>query len=196
MSIKNTAENYGTIAKWLHWATAALFLGAYGSYYYSHWFTEPRTPESFSALQIHLSVGVTIAVVVFLRIVWRVSNKVPDNEPGSSLAHLAAHLGHYALYAVMIIMPITGYMGTGADINYFFLFEIPKFESTYLFDAVVNNGLDMTFKEFEKPMDFIHKDLLGAWVLWLLILGHVLAALYHHFGLKDRTLKKMTTGKQ
>ncbi|MCT8986339.1 cytochrome b [Shewanella phaeophyticola] len=170
MSIKNTADNYGTIAKWLHVATAALFLGAYGSFYYSHWFTEPKTPESFSALQIHLSIGATIAVVVFLRILWRLTNPVPNNEPGSALAHLAAHVGHYALYAVMIIMPITGYMGTGGDINYFFLFDIPKFESTYLFDLLVNNGLGLTFKEFEKPMDFIHKDLLGAWVLWLLIL--------------------------
>lgn len=195
MSIKNTAENYGTIAKWLHWSTAALFLGAYASVYYSHWFLEPKTPASFNAFQIHLSIGATIAVVVVLRILWRMANREPNQEPGSALEHLAAHAGHYALYAVMIIMPITGYMGTGGNINYFFMFEIPKFESTQLYEILVSNGLGMTFKEFEKPMDFIHKDVLGAWVVWLLIVGHVLAALYHHYGKKDRTLYKMTTGK-
>lgn len=195
MRIKNTAENYGTIAKCLHWTTAALFLGSYVSVYYSHWFLEPRTPESFNAFQIHLSIGVTIAVVAILRIFWRLSTPVPNQEPGSKLEHVAAHAGHYALYAIMIIMPITGYMGTGGNINYFFIFEIPKFESTQLFQSIVTNGLGMTFEEFEKPMDFLHKDVLGPWIVWLLILGHVSAALYHHFGKKDRTLRKMTTGK-
>ena len=75
------------------------------------------------------------------------------------------------------------------------MFELPKFESTMLYQPLVENGLGMTFSDFEKPMDFIHKDLLGAWIVWLLILGHVLAALYHHFVKNDRTLKKMTTGK-
>ena len=47
----------------------------------------------------------------------------------------------------------------------------------------------------QRAIDFIHKDILGAWVVWLLILGHVLAALYHHFIRGDRTLRKMTSGK-
>jgi len=195
VSINNTAENYGTIAKWLHWLTAALFLGAYVSFYYLHWFTEARTPESLSVLQIHTSIGVTIAVVVALRILWRMTNRVPDQEPGSKLEHMAAHAGHYALYAVMIIMPITGYLGTGGNIDFFFLFEIPKFESTHVFQLLVSDGLGLTFEEFEKPMDFLHKDVLGPWIVWMLIAGHVLAALYHHFGKKDRTLYKMTSGK-
>jgi len=72
------------------------------------------------------------------------------------------------------------------------MFDIPKFENTALFTSLVSNGIGVTFEEFEKPMDFVHKDLLGAWVAWLLILGHVLAALYHQFIKKDRTLYKMT----
>ena len=45
---------------------------------------------------------------------------------------------------------------------------------------------------FENPIDFIHKEVLGAWLVWMLIAGHIMAALYHHFVRKDRTLKKMT----
>lgn len=193
--LKNTIDNYGSIAKWLHWITAALFLCSYISVYYRHWFTEGKTPENWIALQLHLSVGVTIAVIVVLRIIWRLSNRPPDLEPGSKLEHLAAHLGHYALYLVMIIMPITGYIGTGVDTEFFFVFDIPKFESTALFESLVSNGLGLTFKEFEKPIDFIHKDILGAWLVWLLILGHAAAAMYHHFVKKDGTLKKITIGK-
>lgn len=196
MSFKNTNDNYGSIAKWLHWGTAVLFLGSYISVYYRHWFTEEKTPENWTALQLHLSIGVTIAVVVALRIAWRISNRVPDLEPGTKLEHLAAHSGHYALYAIMIIMPITGYVGTGVNTEYFFIFDIPKFEDTQLFVYSVSNGLGITFKEFEEPVDFIHKEILGAWLVWLLILGHVSAALYHHFVKNDRTLHKMTINKQ
>lgn len=195
MNLKNTADNYGAIAKWLHWGTAILFLGSYMSVYYRHWFTDKDTPENWIALQLHLSIGITIAVVVALRIIWRLSNRVPEPEPGTRLEHMAAHVGHMALYAVMVVMPVTGYIGTGVDTEYFFLFDIPKFEDTGLFAVLVSDGLGMTFKEFEKPVDFIHKDIMGAWVVWLLILGHVSAALYHQFVKQDRTLYKMTIDK-
>ncbi len=76
------------------------------------------------------------------------------------------------------------------------MFDIPKFEDTQLFTSLVSNRMGITFKEFEEPIDFIHKEVLGAWVVWLLILGHVLAALYHQFYKKDRTLYKMTNNKK
>ena len=53
----------------------------------------------------------------------------------------------------------------------------------------------MSFKDFEEPIDFIHKQVMGEWLVWLLILGHALAALYHHFAQGDRTLRKMTNGR-
>ena len=193
MSLKNTADNYGSIAKWLHWLTALLFLGSYVSVYYRHWFTEDKTPENWTALQLHLSIGVTVGIIVILRIIWKFMNRSPDPVAGSKLEHLAAKSGHLALYAVMIIMPITGYIGTGVNTEYFFLFDITSFKDTEFF--LSNFGNTMTFKEFEKPIDRIHKQIMGEWFVWLLILGHVLAALYHQFIKKDRTLAKMTTGK-
>lgn len=192
MTIKNTSQDYGTVAKWFHWLTALLFLLAYCAVYYRQWFTEDKTPENWTALQLHLSIGVTIAVIVVLRIIWRSMNQNPDPAPGSRLEHLAAHIGHYLLYAVMIVMPITGYIGTGVNTEFFFLFDIPKFESTALFQSLVSDGLGITFKEFEKPIDFFHKDIMGKWLVWILILGHASAAMYHHFVKKDRTLAKMT----
>ncbi|MEM1155449.1 MAG: cytochrome b [Pseudomonadota bacterium] len=191
--LRNSDVTYGTIAKWLHWSTALLFLGAYASVYYRQYLTDTDTPGNWNALQLHLSFGVTVAVVVVLRIIWRLMNRPPSLEPGTRLEHLAAHAGHYALYAVMIIMPLTGYLGTGAATDYFFLFEIPKFEDTQLFTLLVSDGLGLTFEEFEAPIDTIHKSIMGEWAVWLLILGHALAALYHHLGKRDDTLRKMTT---
>lgn len=194
MQLKNSPQNYGLIAKTFHWLTALLILGAYMSVYYRHWFTEAKTPENWTALQLHLSFGVSVGIIILLRVIYRLMSEQPEHEPGAKLEHLAAKLGHFALYVVLIIMPITGFVGTGVATDFFFMFEITKFSDTWLFQALVADGLELTFKEFEAPMDFIHKEILGAWLLWMLVAGHVAAALYHHFVKKDRTLVKMTKG--
>ncbi len=194
MALKNTKNSYGTIAKWIHWVIAVLFLCSYCAVYYRHWFTEEKTPENWLALQLHLSFGITIAALVALRIIWRNLNQTPIQEPGTKRAHLAAQLGHYALYAVMILMPLTGYIGTGVNTEFFNLFDLPKFEATSLYQMLVTDWMELSFEEFEEPIDFVHKKIMGKWFVWILILGHVMAAIYHHMVKKDRTLIKMTTG--
>jgi len=193
--LKNSALNYGTVARTLHWLTAALFLVAYIAVYYRQWFTVPKTSQNWTALQLHLSVGISIAVLVVLRIIWNRMNIQPHPEPGTRLAQLGAKAGHLALYVILIAMPVTGYLGTGVATDWFFLFEVPKFSDTWLFEALVQGGLGMSFEEFEVPVDFIHKQG-GATIVWILILGHAGAALYHHYVLQDRTLVKMTTGRE
>ena len=170
-----------------------MFLISYCTVYFRQWFTDDETPENWVALQLHLSVGLTVAVLVLLRIIWRITNSLPESEPGPRWAHRAAHIGHWLLYAVMILMPLTGYIGTGVNTEYFLMFDIPKFESTALFNAVVTEGLGMSFDAFEQPIDNFHKEIMGEYVLLMLIFGHVAAALYHHFIARDRTLIKMTT---
>lgn len=195
MNWKNTKNNYGFIAKSLHWFMAFLFLAAYASVYYRQWFSEEHTPENWTALQLHLSFGVSIGVFVILRIIWRIMNVQPNEEPGTRLEHKLARFGHFLLYVIMIIAPLTGYLGTGVNTEYFFAIDIPKFSETWLFTEVIQPFSGLDFITFEKPIDFIHKKILGEWLIWMLILGHVMAALYHHFVKKDRTLKKMTTDK-
>jgi len=195
MPLLNTQHSYGAIAKALHWSMAFLFLMSYCTVYFRHWFTEDKTSENWIALQLHLSVGVTIGALVGLRILWRLMNSQPAPEPGSAWMHRAAHMGHYLLYLAMILMPLTGYIGTGVNTEYFLLLDIPKFESTQLFETVVENGLGMSFEAFEKPVDNFHKEVIGEYVLLALIAGHIVAALFHHVILKDRTIKKMTCDK-
>jgi cytochrome b561 len=190
MGFKNTETDYGTVAKVFHWLTALLFLGSYVSVYYRHWFTAEKTPENWIALQTHLSIGITIAVLVVLRIIWKLSTPSPQPLPASKLQHTAIKLGHIALYAVLIIMPITGYLGTGVDTEYFSMFNITGFINTPFF-----NGDRDAFKVFEQPFDLIHKDILGEGLLLFLIGGHIAAALYHHFVKRDRTLIRMTSSK-
>ncbi len=82
MNYKNTDQDYSRFARWLHWGTALLFLLAYCAVYYRHWFTEKQTPENMVALHIHLSAGISVGVIVILRIIWRNLNVQPELEPG------------------------------------------------------------------------------------------------------------------
>ncbi|MGB5297424.1 MAG: cytochrome b [Thiogranum sp.] len=191
MTLRNTMMDYGSVAKLLHWFTALLFLAAYCAVYYRHWFTVEKTPPNIAALQLHLSFGISIAVFVLLRVVWRLSNSVPSEPAGTPLEHFAAKAGHLLLYFFMITMPITGYIGTGIATQYFYMFDIPKFEDTVLFQWMVVDTFGMTFKEFENPVDFFHKDIGGALLVWLLILVHICAAFFHHFHKKDEVLIRM-----
>ncbi|GAA0371654.1 cytochrome b [Bowmanella denitrificans] len=190
MALTNSDKDYGRIAKWLHWGTALLFLASYCAVYYRQWFTERQTPENWTALQLHLSVGVTIGVLLVLRLIWRLTNTQPRICPGPAWQVKAAHWGHWLLYAMIFIMVFTGYTGTGANTEFFFLFDIPKFEDTSMMPALMSL-LGVEYAAYEDVMDLIHKDIGGAWLVWMLILGHASAALYHHLVVKDRTLKKM-----
>lgn len=195
MSFRNSRYKYGSVAKALHWVIATLFLVSYCAVYYRHWFTVEvdefslwvGTPN-YTALQIHLTSGISIFAFALLRIAWRVSNPSPELPPGRAWEHFSAHVAHYALYFIMIFMPITGYLGTGADTAYF---NITQFRETAAYDLLVTRILGLDWDAFEKPVDFIHKDIGGALLVWMLILIHAGAALYHHFVKRDDVLLRM-----
>lgn len=190
MALKNTEYTYGTIAKWLHWIVAILFLSAYSAVYYRHWFTVKDTPANWNALQLHLSFGITIGAFVLLRVIWKLMNEKPKPLSDKPLEVSMAKWGHGLLYFFMILMPITGYLGTGVSTDLFFLTEVPMFKDSMVFQSLVVDGMGLTWETFEKPMDFFHKRS-GEYLVWVLILVHISAALYHHFVKKDGTLKRM-----
>ena len=194
--LRNTKQRYGLIAIWLHWFVAIGFLGTYTAVYYRHWFSTGKfNPAEMNsntiALYLHLSFGITVAAFVVLRIIWKSMNKTPaDVTTNNQLENFAARSMHWILYAVMIVMPLTGYLGTKLNTNYFFLFEIPKFNDLPIFNLIVEQWLGTDWKSFESVMDAIHKNG-GAYVVWGLIAIHAGAALYHHYIRKDEVLKRM-----
>ncbi len=192
MPLKNTAETYGTIAKTLHWVSAGLFLISYGSIYYREWLAETDL-ENWAAIQLHFSVGFTVLVVSLLRIIWRLLNRQPELEFTFSFQRFAIRIGHYLLYVILIIMPISGYLSIAdylasgrGSVSYFLMFEMTSLKDIQLFESI-----GLTLKQLEDPADSVH-SFLGSWIVWLLVVGHISAALYHHFISEDRTLSKMT----
>lgn len=190
LPFKNTENTYGIIAIALHWIVAVAFILNYAIIYYREWFVEEGSESIRTLVSYHTAIGVSVVVFVLLRIIWRLMNKQPNEVPGSKMEHFAAHAAHIMLYAVMIILPLSGYLGTGGPSQLFFFIEIPRFADTQLFKTVVEGWMSLSWEQFEAPMDFIHKQG-GAYVVWVLIALHAGAALFHHFIRRDAVMKRM-----
>ena len=189
--IENSRDRYGMVAQALHWMVALLFAGAFVTVYFRHWFTIAGTGLNLAALQIHLSIGLSVLVFAGLRLWWRQrSRTMPDGLPGSRLEHAAARGAHVALYGLMLAMPVTGYIGTGVDTEFFGLATVPRFAATPLFDVAVTQGMGLTFEEFERPVDWLHKTVGEVLVLALVGL-HVAAALFHQYVRRDGVMRRM-----
>ena len=190
MPFKNTEYTYGVIAIALHWIVAWAFILNYAIAYYLEWFVEGKTEQFRTILSYHYSIGVSVLIFVVLRIIWRLMNQQPNEVPSSRLEHLVARAAHIMLYAVMILFPLSGYLGTGGSSQLFFMIDIPRFADTEVYATVVEGWMGLDWEQFEAPMDFVHKQG-GAYVVWVLIAAHAGAALFHHFIRKDIVLKRM-----
>lgn len=184
--------SYTSLAKWLHWLIALCFLGAYCSIYYREWLTDVLAYDRI-AIQLHYSFGITVAALVIVRIAWRWFHAPPEPVADTALHRRAIRLGHLLLYAVMILMPITGYLSVAdflsagkGHVDYWLLF---KFD--FLRDVEPFAPLGLSLQQLEDPAHRIHV-VLGAWIVWLLIAGHAAAAFYRQRVRKDGTLDKMT----
>jgi cytochrome b561 len=130
-------------------------------------------------VNFHKLGGVLIVVLLLARVILRSVTPPPafPSSMGPAFAKVA-HLGHYALYALMAIVPISGMamsLAAGRGIN-FYLFQIASpFEAN---------------KAISGPLHEVHE--IAANVLVFLVLGHVAVALYHQFVLKDNLLYRLS----
>jgi cytochrome b561 len=198
-NLRNNRERYGKVAQWLHWIMAFLILATYLAIYYRAWFTEPRTPPSTMALQIHMSLGFYLFTLVVLRLIWKMMNNSPDPVAGPAWQQASARWTHRLFYVFLLLMPITGYIFAGLGNEFFYntpiAFElIPKFSDTQAFQAIVVNGFgisDEAWRDAREPFKDFHV-IVGGIVLIALFVLHIGAALYHQYVLRDGTLHRMT----
>lgn len=192
MQWKNSSTRFGAIAKFFHWSSAVAFIVAYILVYYVIWFLDYESPFFLPVLNIHWVLGVLVGILVIPRLVWRFMNVQPDDAPGSKAEHRLAHLAHWGLYGLLIILPLSGYLGTGAATD-FGLFAIPSFRDTDIF-AWMTATWGITWETFEPPVDVVH-HFIGKWITGAVVLLHIAAALYHHKVRRDNVLTRMLPGK-
>lgn len=168
---------YTPVAKSLHWLMAVMILGllALGIYMSDL----PLSPQKLTLYSWHKWAGVTVFVLVWLRLLWRITHRPPAlPETLSPLMRLAAHAGHAALYGLMVAIPLTGWLMSSA-----------KGFQTVWFGVLPIPDLLGRDRELGDLLQQVHK-LLNL-LLMLTLAGHVAAALWHHFVLKDDTLRRM-----
>lgn len=191
MRWNNTSQSFGSLAKFFHWTSAGAFIGAYLVVYYVIWFMDDMAPEALPVLNIHWVLGLIVGFLVIPRLLWRLWDVQPAQPPGSRWEHALAHAAHWGLYGLLIAMSLTGYLGTGAPTN-FGLFTLAGFNETALFHWI-SHKFALDWDAFEAPIDAVH-HFIGKYIAWLVVLVHVVAALFHHGVRRDDVLKRMLPG--
>ena len=176
-SLKNTINRYGLIAITFHWIMAIIIIGLL-----IIGLLMVPLPIGLKKLKWygwHKEFGILILMLLAFRLAWVVYNinpRLPDALPWWQ--KWAAHTVHYAFYGLMFILPVTGWMissSAGLPVSFFGLFTLP--------DLVVPNEANRLL------LTEIHKWL--SYALIAALLGHIGAALQHHFINKDDILRRM-----
>lgn len=181
MNFLNTKNSFGLIAKAFHWVLAILIL-----WLLSVGFAMvgiPPGPDKLWVYALHKSFGILILVLMIGRLLWRQISP----RPGPLPTHKAwedglAKIVHFALYACILLMPLSGWVMSSAGgfpAEFFGLFAlpaiVPKNEAIFEFTRNVHG--------------------FTAWSILGLLALHFAGAFKHHFIDKDETLQRMTSRK-
>jgi cytochrome b561 len=102
------SRRYSAVAMVLHWIMAALILANLGVGWRMVFL---KGLAQFDLFQLHKSIGITVLILSLARLGWRLVNPPPPLPQGMRpLDRLAARAVHWAFYAVMIGLPLTGWI--------------------------------------------------------------------------------------
>jgi cytochrome b561 len=170
-------DYWGRISIALHWLTFVLVctLATVGLT-----MTEMDAgPDKVQVYSLHKSLGLTVLFLTALRLLWRLLERRPAMLAGTPRwQHALATLTHLALYALLLLVPLSGWWfnsTAGFPLRWFGLFSLPPLGE---FDRNIKHQASET-----------HEFLF--WCLAALVAVHALAALWHHYRWRDRTLARM-----
>ena len=173
-----STDRYNPISVVFHWLMAAIIVATWSIAIVVS--DMPLSPARITGYSWHKWLGVTVFFLVLLRLVWRATHPAPQLEIKMPVwQERAMQLTHFALYLLMIVIPLVGWLmssAKGYTVNYFGLFELPDLLSK-------DKALGHQLKD-------LHEYL--ADVLVALVCLHVLAALKHQFIDRDCLLSRMS----
>lgn len=169
------ALRYHGFAQALHWLTA----GALCLLLPFVWVAEnfPPGPIRTFWYMAHESMGISVFLLVLLRLTWRWRHRAPPYPASINTAQRwIAHLNHSLLYAVLVVMPITGYLmaGNGQSVPWFRLMSLPGFAH--------NDAVGMAADSIHVATQFVLYGLIGL---------HVGATVWHVAVRRDGLLERM-----
>jgi cytochrome b561 len=167
---------YDGLAMALHWITALLVVTLFALA--EIWGLVPRgTPLRHGMQSLHISLGLTLAAVFVMRLLWRNTGARRVSPLVGGAQHIAALVMHYGLYGLMAVQIVLGFLFRWAEgpIGFFGLFAIPS--------------PLMIGKAAHHEIGYLHDKL--AWIIIILAGGHAAIALAHHYILRDQVLRRM-----
>lgn len=176
--LNNTASQYGTVSKLLHWSNAVLMLPTIAAGYYMTTLSD-EDPLYFRLLDLHQVVGVLIFCLFVIKGIWRIADSNPDLSLVSQGVELwLARIVHLILFLSMAMIPVLGYLfatAQGDGVPVYDLFEIPAL-------------MDLNKAQADLVID-LHAVL--AYTVAVLILLHIFAAMKHRFIDKSALASRM-----
>ena len=173
--------SYDARLRWIHWISAILFIAAMLIGLYCG-LQAPGTSPRRELLEVHKSLGVTLFFLAILRGIVRAATTAPPEPRSYTLpVRVAARLNHWALYAVLLAMPITGYLFSSAggySLKFFWLFSWPRLVAGS--PAVAHAG------------EVSHDAM--AYLVYVAVALHIVATIWHAAVKKDETLSRMWRG--
>ena len=177
MQLRNTSARWGAAAQFLHWLIVVLIITQVILALTAS--SMPLGMAKLATLARHKSVGITILMLAIVRLAWRLMNPAPDLPPTlKPCERFLAHFTHVVLYFLIFAMPLSGWImssARGFPVSWFNRFQLP--------DLVAKS------RPLYEAMQETHETL--AWTLAAVATLHLLAALKHHFVLKDTVLRRM-----
>jgi len=171
---------YGAVAQTFHWLIAALIFVMLGLGYYMH--DLPLGTRKLQLYGIHKSIGISIAMLAALRLLWRLFHPPPPlPDSMKPWERKAAGVVHALLYLMLFVQPLIGFLQSNAANFPIVLWGI------LLLPPLI--GPDEPLSETLIGVHTICGNLLA-----ILVIGHIAAALRHHFVLKDDVLRRMLPG--
>ncbi|MBL0432411.1 cytochrome b/b6 domain-containing protein [Aeromonas hydrophila] len=157
----------------IHWVSVLLVITAYVT---SGDPTRGHSSMDFLIGQIHVLSGALLFILVFGRLLARITLPLPQIITHTPLFTVAAKVGHGMLYIFMLLTPIAGWCKLSSKVTYFnaIVFELPLLTSPGQFLHQLGN--------YHQTIGNVFITLVGL---------HAAAALLHHYYFKDGTLKKM-----
>ena len=173
----NNSHRYGALSISMHWLMVLLLVAVYACIELREFYPKGTdTREAFK--QWHFMLGLSVFLLVWLRLILRVAQVQPVIEPAPPVwQERFAKIVQLALYLLMMGMPVAGWLilsAAGKPVP-FYGWELP---------ALIAENTDTA-----ELIEEIHETV--GTVGYALIALHAVAALYHHYILRDDTLRRM-----
>ena len=183
-----SVRRYGVSARWFHWVTTALIaiiiplgwifaefkVAPDGKHFHAYF---PGTVGQYASA--HKTLGLTVLAIVLARLAYRLANPPPALPRSTSTLEAGlAHLTHWVLYLLLLVMPISGYImssGSGHPISILGLFDFPKIP-----------GVSKTVE-----LDAAVVHLSAQFAVYAFVVLHVAGVAWHLFVRRDDLIARM-----